>query len=157
MDFDALRQELGDEYVILFRVHYLVASKFSFDDYEGFIYNVSNYDDINHLYLIADLLITDYSSVFFDYGILKKPMLFYMYDLEDIRTVSADSILVLINFRERSLQRKKNCRMRSVTVSIILSTTTIPGIQRNLQQTGRWSGKQAFCRLGIPGRERIRK
>lgn len=85
VDFDALRQELGDEYVILFRVHYLVASKFSFDDYEGFIYNVSNYDDINHLYLIADLLITDYSSVFFDYGILKKPMLFYMYDLEDYK------------------------------------------------------------------------
>ena len=85
VNFDALRQELGDEYVILFRVHYLVASKFSFDDYEGFIYNVSNYDDINHLYLIADLLITDYSSVFFDYGILKKPMLFYMYDLEDYK------------------------------------------------------------------------
>ncbi len=85
VDFDALREELGDEYVILFRVHYLVASKFSFDDYEGFIYNVSSYDDINHLYLIADLLITDYSSVFFDYGILKKPMLFYMYDLEDYK------------------------------------------------------------------------
>ena len=71
--------------MILFRVHYLVANHFSFDDFEGFIYNVSNYDDINHLYLIADLLITDYSSVFFDYGILKKPMLFYMYDLDDYK------------------------------------------------------------------------
>lgn len=85
VDFDRLRNELGEEYVVLFRVHYLVASKFSFDEYEGFIYNVSNYDDINHLYLIADLLITDYSSVFFDYGILKKPMLFYMYDLDDYK------------------------------------------------------------------------
>lgn len=85
VDFERLRRELGDEYVILFRVHYLVASSFSFQDFEGFIYNVSNYDDINHLYLIADLLITDYSSVFFDYGILKKPMLFYMYDLDDYK------------------------------------------------------------------------
>ena len=85
VDFERLRRELGDEYVILFRVHYLVANHFSFDDFEGFIYNVSNYDDINHLYLIADLLITDYSSVFFDYGILKKPMLFYMYDLDDYK------------------------------------------------------------------------
>lgn len=85
VDFDKLRRELGDEYVILFRVHYLVASQFSFEQYEGFIYNVSNYDDINHLYVIADLLITDYSSVFFDYGILKKPMLFYMYDLDDYK------------------------------------------------------------------------
>lgn len=85
LDFDRLRQELGEEYVVVFRVHYLVASKFSFEDYEGFIYDASNYDDINHLYLIADLLITDYSSVFFDYGILKKPMLFYMYDLDDYK------------------------------------------------------------------------
>lgn len=85
VDFERLRRELGDEYVILFRVHYLVASSFSFQNFEGFIYNVSNYDDINHLYLIADLLITDYSSVFFDYGILKKPMLFYMYDLDDYK------------------------------------------------------------------------
>lgn len=85
VDFEKMRQELGEEYVILFRVHYLVASSFSFKDYEGFIYNVSNYDDINHLYLIADLLITDYSSVFFDYGILKKPILFYMYDLDDYK------------------------------------------------------------------------
>ncbi len=43
VDFDALREELGDEYVILFRVHYLVASKFSFVINEGFIYNVSSY------------------------------------------------------------------------------------------------------------------
>lgn len=85
LDFEKLRQNLGEEYVIVFRVHYLVASKFSFEDFEGFIYNASNYDDINHLYLIADLLITDYSSVFFDYGILKKPILFYMYDLEDYK------------------------------------------------------------------------
>lgn len=85
LDFEKLRQSLGEEYVIVFRVHYLVASKFSFEDFEGFIYNASNYDDINHLYLIADLLITDYSSVFFDYGILKKPILFYMYDLEDYK------------------------------------------------------------------------
>ncbi len=85
VDFARLRAELGDEYVILFRVHYLVASHFSFEEYEGFIYDVSSYDDINHLYLIADLLITDYSSVFFDYGILKKPMLFYMYDLDDYK------------------------------------------------------------------------
>ena len=85
MDFDKLRKELGDEYVLVFRLHYLVASAFSFEDYEGFIYDASSYGDINHLYVIADLLVTDYSSVFFDYGTLKKPMMFYMYDLEDYR------------------------------------------------------------------------
>jgi len=85
VDFDYLRQHLEEEYVILFRAHYLVADNFDFDAYEGFIYNVSNYDDINELYITADILITDYSSVFFDYAILERPMIFYMYDMEAYR------------------------------------------------------------------------
>ncbi|MGL6024324.1 MAG: CDP-glycerol glycerophosphotransferase family protein, partial [Cetobacterium sp.] len=32
-----------------------------------------------------DILITDYSSVFFDFAILKKPMIFYPYDFEKYR------------------------------------------------------------------------
>ena len=73
---------LQDEYIILFRAHYLVANKFDFAKYAGFIYDVSHIDDINDLYIISDLLITDYSSVFFDYANLKRPMIFYMYDLD---------------------------------------------------------------------------
>ena len=41
VDFDKLRQALGDEYIILFRAHYLVANSFDFDKYKGFVYNVS--------------------------------------------------------------------------------------------------------------------
>lgn len=85
VDFDLLQKELGEDYIILFRAHYLVADNFNFDAYKGFIYNVSEYDDINELYMVSDLLITDYSSVFFDYAILKRPMLFYMYDMEEYR------------------------------------------------------------------------
>ena len=44
--------------------------------------DVSSYDDINDLYIASDLLVTDYSSVFFDYSNLRKPVIFYMYDLE---------------------------------------------------------------------------
>lgn len=82
VDFGKLRDSLADEWVILFRAHYLVANAFDFDEYEGFVYNVSKYDDINDLYVISDMLITDYSSVFFDYANLKRPVLYYMYDLE---------------------------------------------------------------------------
>ncbi len=85
VDFDYLQKELGDEYIILFRAHYLVASEFNFDEYKGFVYDASKHDDINELYVIADMLITDYSSVFFDYAILNRPMLFYMYDMEQYR------------------------------------------------------------------------
>ena len=82
VDFDKLNRELGDEYVILFRAHYLVANSFDFNRYAGFVRDVSSYSDINELYIAADILITDYSSVFFDYANLRKPMIFYMYDLE---------------------------------------------------------------------------
>ena len=82
VDFDRLRTELGDEYVILFRAHYLVANSFDFARYDGFVRDVSSYGDINDLYIASDLLVTDYSSVFFDYSNLGRPIIFYMYDLE---------------------------------------------------------------------------
>ena len=82
VDFDLLQKELGQDYIILFRAHYFVANSFDFDKYKGFIYNVSNIDDINELYVVSDMLITDYSSVFFDYANLKRPVIFYMYDLD---------------------------------------------------------------------------
>ncbi|MCQ2491618.1 MAG: CDP-glycerol glycerophosphotransferase family protein [Lachnospiraceae bacterium] len=82
VDFHKLKEELGEEYVILFRAHYLIANAFDFDEFAGFVYNVSSYDDISRLYVISDLLITDYSSVFFDYANLLRPIIFYMYDKE---------------------------------------------------------------------------
>lgn len=82
IDFDYLKEKLSKDYIILFRAHYFVANSFNFDKYKGFIYDVSNYSDINDLYVVSDLLITDYSSVFFDYSILKRPIIFYMYDLD---------------------------------------------------------------------------
>ena len=82
LDFEHLKNKLGKDYVILFRTHYFIANSFDFDKYQGFVYNVSNYDDINELYVISDILITDYSSVFFDFANLDRPIIFYMYDLE---------------------------------------------------------------------------
>ncbi len=83
LDFDRLQKELGDEYVVLLRVHYFVARQFDFDQAKGFVFDVSTLDDITPLYTISDLLITDYSSVFFDYANLKRPMIFYMYDRKE--------------------------------------------------------------------------
>lgn len=90
VDFDKLKEALGDEYIILFRAHYLVANSFDFEKYSGFVYDVSSYDDINDLYIVSDLLITDYSSVFFDYANLRRPMLFYMYDFDAYKNEMRD-------------------------------------------------------------------
>ncbi|MCR5324648.1 MAG: bifunctional glycosyltransferase family 2 protein/CDP-glycerol:glycerophosphate glycerophosphotransferase [Lachnospiraceae bacterium] len=87
LDLEAMRKELSDEYVVLLRTHYFIADALDLTGLEGFAFNFSKYNDITDLYLISDIIITDYSSVFFDYSNLKRPMLFYTYDLEKYRDV----------------------------------------------------------------------
>lgn len=84
-DLENWKKNYGDEWVLLSRMHYLVAENFDFSAHEGVVFNVSDYPDIRDLYLISDMLITDYSSVFFDYAILNRPIVFFMYDLENYR------------------------------------------------------------------------
>ncbi|WP_172656808.1 CDP-glycerol glycerophosphotransferase family protein [Domibacillus robiginosus] len=85
LDLDLMQKMLGEEFVILFRLHYLVSENLDLTAYKGFAYDVSRHEDIRELYVMADLLVTDYSSVFFDYGNLKRPMVFYVYDIEQYR------------------------------------------------------------------------
>lgn len=85
VDFQKWKRELGEEYVILFRAHYFISNQYDFEQYGEFIKNVSHIDDVNELYLAADILITDYSSVFFDFANLERPILFYMYDYESYK------------------------------------------------------------------------
>lgn len=81
-DMDRFKQELGEDYVILLRLHYRDAARINITGYENMVYNVSSYDDIQELYLISDILITDYSSVMFDYANLNRPIIFFTYDLK---------------------------------------------------------------------------
>ena len=85
VDFKKWQNELGDEYIVLFKPHYLIINDFDLESVKDFVYFIDPKEDISRLYLIGDILITDYSSVFFDYAILKRPIYFYMYDLESYR------------------------------------------------------------------------
>ena len=87
LDVNRLEKEFGDEYVLLLRLHYLVVEALDMSKYGEFAVNGSAYDDVTDLYLITDILITDYSSVFFDFANLKRPVLYYTYDLERYRDV----------------------------------------------------------------------
>ena len=87
---EKLIESLPDDYIILMRLHYLIANEIDLTKFSGLAYDYSGYEDINDLYAVADVLMTDYSSVFFDYANLHRPMLFYMYDLEAYRTESHD-------------------------------------------------------------------
>lgn len=82
IDFDLLRRELGEEWVVLFRPHYYIANHFDFSAYEGFVIDVAQWPNINELYIAADVLVTDYSSVMFDYAILRRPIALFVPDYE---------------------------------------------------------------------------
>ena len=87
LDLNKLRDKFSDEYIILLRMHYFISNSLDISEFEGFAYDVSSYEDIAELYLISDILITDYSSVFFDYANLERPILFFTYDLEKYEDV----------------------------------------------------------------------
>ena len=82
-NYNLWKDKLGDEYIVIFKPHYLIINKYNNEDLNGFLYTVNENEDINELYVISDILVTDYSSVFFDYAILKRPIYFYMYDLKE--------------------------------------------------------------------------
>jgi len=87
LDLAKLQEMYSEKYVIVLRMHYIVSESFDLQPYEGFVYDFSNKEDISDLYLISDLLITDYSSVFFDYANLQRPIMFYTYDIEEYANV----------------------------------------------------------------------
>jgi CDP-Glycerol:Poly(glycerophosphate) glycerophosphotransferase. len=85
INFDLLMKELKKDTVMIVKYHYLVMDQIDWSPYRGFIYTYDMSYDISLLYLVSDMLITDYSSVMFDYSLLKRPMAFYCYDLEEYK------------------------------------------------------------------------
>lgn len=81
MDINKWRRKLGDNFCLLFRAHYEVAKIMEIRE-DSFIKNMTEYPCLNDLMIVSDLLISDYSSVFFDYSIMNKPMLHFTYDYE---------------------------------------------------------------------------
>lgn len=85
LNIKKMRQALADEYVLLVRLHHLCAPNAAVEADNEFVFDLHSYRSVEDLYLISDILITDYSSVMFDYALLNKPMIFFMYDLVDYR------------------------------------------------------------------------
>jgi CDP-glycerol glycerophosphotransferase len=83
MPFDLTRfvSELGERFVLLVRTHYLdkavLPASLAAD-----VIDASKVADITPLLKLTDVLVTDYSSLMFDYALLNRPMIFYTYDYE---------------------------------------------------------------------------
>lgn len=86
VDFSKWEKALGNEYVLLLRAHYDIVKDINIPHQGNFIIDVSSYHCLNDLMMVSDMLISDYSSIFFDFSILGRPMFCYAYDYEEYLT-----------------------------------------------------------------------
>ncbi|NUP45061.1 MAG: glycosyltransferase [Streptomyces sp.] len=84
IDLEDAARRLGDDHVLLVRKHSNIVDSVPGAG-NGFVFDVSDYPEIGELFLISDILITDYSSLMFDFANTGRPMLFFTYDLEHYR------------------------------------------------------------------------
>ena len=84
LDLDEFSRRLGDDHVLLMRLHYMVSGRLGDIDRPG-VFDVSFHPNVSDLYLAADVMITDYSSTMFDFAVTGKPLIFYTYDLAHYR------------------------------------------------------------------------
>ena len=82
INWEAWRKALSDTYVLLIRTHPLTTKLLNVE-FDDFIRDFSNYPDVNDLMIAADILISDYSSIIFDYSILGRPIICFGYDYDE--------------------------------------------------------------------------
>lgn len=83
LELEQMLKRLPKEVVIGLRLHPFVADQFQYRGEGGErVKDFSHYDQLNTLLFASKALITDYSSIIFEYVALRKPMYFYAYDLE---------------------------------------------------------------------------
>ncbi|MCR5798086.1 MAG: CDP-glycerol glycerophosphotransferase family protein [Eubacterium sp.] len=86
MDLQRISDLLGEEGVLLLRLHPLVAKNMPDevkDNLPDNVFDMSLYPSVTGLLSVADILITDYSSIIYEYVLLERPIIFYAYDLEE--------------------------------------------------------------------------
>ncbi len=82
INIEKWREKLSDDFIVLFRAHYEVNKVLNIIN-DDFIYNYTDYQNLNNLLKISDILISDYSSIMIDYSILERPIYAFTYDYEE--------------------------------------------------------------------------
>ena len=88
LDVPELARRLGPGHTLLVRAHYFhpgVLSHLTADPGSAAIVDVSAHPAVEDLYLAADALVTDYSSMMFDYAVLDRPIVVFAPDWEEYR------------------------------------------------------------------------
>ncbi|MBH0129654.1 CDP-glycerol glycerophosphotransferase family protein [Salinibacterium sp. NK8237] len=81
IDFDALYEACGPDTVVLFRMHHFVKNEVPIpEQHQEHFFDFTRFEDGLRLLHVTDLLITDYSSIIYEYSLLDRPMLFFAPD-----------------------------------------------------------------------------
>ncbi|PZD83350.1 CDP-glycerol glycerophosphotransferase family protein [Bacilli bacterium] len=81
MDIEKMYEHFHGDYVLFLSLHPAVKVDIE-NNHPDFAIDVTTYN-INHLLVIADVLISDYSSIIFEYSLFNKPMVFFAYDIDE--------------------------------------------------------------------------
>ena len=86
IDFEKLKKQYEKDYVCIIKLHPFIKNRPDYDfSNDPFYIDLTSEREINDLLFLTDILITDYSSVIFEYSFFKKPVIFYVPDLEEYR------------------------------------------------------------------------
>jgi len=141
IDVEKMTASLGQDYLILIRMHPAVKMNDNGPRLDG-VLDVSGYKNVNELLIVTDYLITDYSSLPYEFALLNRPQIFYPYDLADYEiesgfwgpyedvvpgpvVQSTDEIIELIRGDDFDLQKVKDFSERWNTYSKGKSAQTL--------------------------------
>lgn len=87
IDFSVLKSIIGDDYAVLVKLHPHIGKRFSLkdlpDELKSFVYDITSELGITSALCFSDIVVSDYSSLIFEYSLFERPMIFYAYDLEE--------------------------------------------------------------------------
>ena len=85
VDVNLWKQNLGDDYVLLYRAHPVISSDTKQNN--DFFIDVTNYEVVEDIMIASDLLVSDYSGIIFDYCIMDKPIFLWPYDYDKYNAI----------------------------------------------------------------------
>jgi CDP-glycerol glycerophosphotransferase len=85
VEVERVAAELGEDFVVMVRTHYFYADQAREDG--GRVLDVSDHPSVEELCLAADVLVTDYSSIMFDYAVLNRPIVIHAPDWDEYRSL----------------------------------------------------------------------
>ena len=119
-------------YVVLFKYHPFIKNVIEIDDkYNDVFKNVTDYPDINELFYVTDILITDYSSNIYEYSLFERPIIFFDYDMDEYALLRGvhndlnnspgnicktfDDVLTLLENKNFDIEKVKEFRKKNIS------------------------------------------